>query len=84
MCVNTKHGEIGTGETEMPTQERRRNPQDNSEGQPQEDSHANCLVCWSGSGDWEKLFKNKNGKIPNEFEYIEKRLTCMRKSSQLD
>lgn len=57
---------------------------DNSEGQPQEDSHANCLVCWSGSGDWEKTIQNKNGKIPNEFEYIEKRLTCMRKSSQLD
>lgn len=24
MCVNMKHGEIGTEETEMPTQERRK------------------------------------------------------------
>ena len=37
--------------------EKKRNLQDNGEGKPQEDRHANCSDCWSGSEDWEKIIQ---------------------------
>lgn len=92
VCVCTKDGEMGYGVTnwdtrnrESNTGEKQRNAQVDGEGKSLDDGHADSSDCWSGSGDREIIIQeDKNDKMPNELEHIEKRFIYMKESLQLN